>query len=123
MALYDPTGHALLSAEAKALTPAQLTAYANAAEADLGLVAGLDPARATLAVVWWINCRTQPSRGRVVKSESNGNQSVTYADGASTGDPCRDAYRLAGELLSGAVVAGARQQGRGSGSLRNEYVW
>ena len=105
---YDPAGHALLSAAAQALSSEQLTALAEAAELELGLAGtsftGEDGDRATLAVVYWINCHlASESAGGVVesRSEKKGNEavSVRFAKGVRLADPCTKAWLLARALL------------------------
>ena len=133
MPQYDPTGHPLLSAEAKALDtdPAgsndALGAYADAAELELGLAGtahtGTDAQRARLAVVLWINCQLERAAGGRVQSQSKGNESVTYAIGKEPGeDPCARARALVADLGAGAL-AGAGRIAPVSRSIRNEYGW
>jgi hypothetical protein len=110
--MYDPFGHALLSVAAQALSPADLSGLAEAAEVDLGLAGssytGTDYDRAVLAVVYWINCHLATLEvGGVLTSRSEKklgeSVSVTYATGTKGGtalDPCAKAHQLAQSLLN-----------------------
>ena len=116
MPTYDPTDHPLLSAAAQALQADDVDAFlaqADAAEAMLGLAgtgfSGADAKSATLAVAYWINCQLAASAdgGREIKSESKGDQAVSYVTAADKtrgrSDPCALAQMLAEQLLRGSA--------------------
>lgn len=128
--LYDPTGHALLSAKAQALGPDILLAYADAAERELGLkgtaFTGEDAATATLAVVYAINCALDRGPGgQLLQSEKKGDQSYTLMTSkiaSSNEDWCTKARDLVEDLL-GSIAEGDGAAVPRSATVENQVVW
>lgn len=128
MPRYDPTGHPLLSPEARALEPAVLGAYADRAEDVLGIAGTtFEPGskehdRLRLAVVLQINhtLRREARGSGEVVAETKGDQSVTYAqpkDGRV--DPVDPE---AARIVAGVLASGIRAP-RTSVSTANVFVW
>lgn len=128
MPRYDPTDHPLLSPAAKELSPEQLAAQADRAEALLGIadvvVEGAKAASLTLAVVLQVNryLRLDARGDGDVVAESKGDQSVKFAvpkDGVIDPTDPEAAAIVASVLASegGGVLP------RTSSSIRNEFTW
>jgi hypothetical protein len=133
MPTYDPTGHARLSTEAAALTPAQLAAFADEAEAVFGIAgttfSDQDAADLKLAVVRQVNLtvRLEAVGGGAVAQESKGDQSVTVARDPKTGRSFpidAVAQQIVDRVLAAAAAAdGALDLPPTSTSSRLEVTW
>jgi len=128
---YDPAGHPRLSEEAQAISPEELAAYADEAEAVFAIAGtaheGRDAEDLTLAVVRQVNLTVQLEQiGRgAVASESKGDQSVTLARDARTGLAVQvDA--LAQQIVDRVVARGTAPSlppPAASGSTRIVFGW
>jgi hypothetical protein len=132
MPKYDPSGHTLLLSAGRALdtVPAggdldALDRLADVAELELRLsgtaFVGEEKELARLAVVHWINCHLgRAAEGGRIKSESKGDQSLTYVDAKHDGrDPCALAFALAARLLTPSEPVEVQR----SHSVPNVIVW